>query len=506
MKRFGCPLVRLFAAPLARLTTLLSAPLAALPCALSVALSVATPLALLAAPAARAEYQPPYVPPFSACAPPEDRVGKLSVPRDAPFVFTLGRGPEGVDRWALLQELQSWTEMVCAQAGVPGAVVIEMGPEGGGSWNAYDDTNWIWWDDVIGGAGAVITDHGGHPDAWWRTEVADCVFNTSPSLGIQWHICAAPTDDPDDIDIGTVWGHELMHVLGADHSDPCDAANSIMAAYSRVCCEDAHGPLAWDQIYLDLLHLRLDLDLGEDTNSYPNTPTYLGPLMCLETGAYDGFGLHDVYLYVMDHDHYSLQLNYDPTGAWLFHVFVDVGENVHSTIKFTVDAESGPEPAQTEYAIYNHPGEVFVDLTGDSGRFFEVRLHELGHWGTEHGVYLVYFELYGAVQGIDGPGGMYGPGSGPGGGNGPATGSGGWAASDPAATQSGPRIYQVFDIEGRLLYQEIAPNLAALRTSRHMRQALGGHAQGTLLWRAVSPSDGRPLARGKLLHLKGAYE
>lgn len=445
---------------------------------------------------ARPAYQPPYVPPFSATAPPEHRVGKLSIPRESPFVFTLGRGPAGIDRWALLQELQSWTEMICVQAGVPGAVVIEMGPEGGGSWNAYDDTNWIWWDDVIGGAGAVITDHGGHPDAWWRAQVADCVFNTSPSLDIQWRLCTAPSDDPRDVDIGTVWGHELMHVLGADHSDPCEAACSIMAAYSRVCCDDAHGPLVWDQTYLDLLHLHLGADLGEDTNSYPLAPTYLGPLICLETGAYDGFGLHDVYLYVMDHDHYSLQLNYDPAGAWIFHVYVDVGENVHSTIKFTVDAESGPEPSQTEYAIYDHPGEVYLDLTGASGRFFDVRLHELGHWGTEHGMYLVYFELYGAVQAVEGPGGGWVPGSG----------NGDWTASNAAAGHAGARVYQVFDIQGRLIHQERSRSISALRASPRLREVLAGRGQGTLLWRAVSLTDGRSLAQGKFLHLKGVQE
>jgi hypothetical protein len=453
---------------------------------------LAAMLLLTAAPSAG--HQPPHVPPFTANAPQEDRVGKLSIPRNAPFVFTLGRGPEGVDRCELLQELQLWTDMICGQARIPGLVTIELGSPEGGSWNALDGINWIWWDEVVGDVGAMITDHGGHEDAWWRAEVADCVFNTWEGLSINWRICNGPTSDSHDIDIGTVWGHELMHILGADHAVPCDANNSIMAENARVCCEDAFGPLPWDQIYLDRLHLHLLSDIGEDGNSYPATPLYLGPLACFEPGSYDGFGLYDSYLYIMDHDIYSLQLNYAAGYPWLFHVYVDVGESVDATIKLRVRPESGPEVTQTAYATYHHPGEVFVELTGPSGREFTVSLHELGHWGTEQGMYLVYFELFSAVQSIgesDGlPEGQFAAGENPGDGR----------------TAHGLRTFQAFDVEGRLVHQAQARTPYEFQRSPALMDRLARHPQGTLMWRSLDPQGGRERSRGKFLYLKGARQ
>ena len=47
----------------------------------------------------RAAYTPPYVPPFGPNAPSEDRMGKWGHPRSMPIVWTLGRGPDGIEAW-----------------------------------------------------------------------------------------------------------------------------------------------------------------------------------------------------------------------------------------------------------------------------------------------------------------------------------------------------------------------------------------------------------------------
>jgi len=387
----------------------------------------------------------------------------------------LGRTPEGIDRWLLLDELQYWTETICSESGVPGQIQIEMGADDGGSWNEWDDENWIWWDELPSGVGAMVTDWGGNDEGWWRVEKADCVFNTSDLAGpINWQICTQATDDPNDIDIGTVWGHELMHVLGADHSDPCEVDNSIMAAYSRVCCNDAFGPLAWDQTYLGLLNEHLPIDIGEDENSLPSSPMYQGPLTCFSPNYYDGIGLNDSFLEIMDHDYYSFQLNYDPQIIPEFHVWVGAGENIHPMIKFRVAPESGPEVPRTGYAYYGAPGEVFIGLEGASGREWTIHVWEINHWGTEHGQYQLYVELYALTQ-----------------------------EAPDAGPENAAKLFQAFDVQGRLLYEAAARDRHEFRYSAAFRETMARLSQGTILWRSASIENGRTISTGKFLYLKG---
>lgn len=426
----------------------------------------------------QAAYEPPYVPPFTPADPPEDRMGKWGFPRAMPVTWTLGRGPVGLDRWALFDALQNVCDEISARIGAPGLIQMEMGPEEGGVWSGTDGVNWVYWTPVEGDAGACVENWGGNPQAWWRTVTADCYFNTHPSLGpINWRLCTGPTSDEHDIDICSVWIHELMHTLGAAHSEPCDMNHSVMSYRAPVCCHAYGGALAWDQIYLDRLHRNLDWDYAEDGNSHADAPVYIGDLAY----AYSGLSVYDSYLYVMDHDFYCFGVYYDEQGPYhtTLSCEVDVGPNEHPTIKFTLRPQSGPETARTEYAYYNHPARVEVEPTGASGRLWEVHVRELDHWGTTDGQYYLTLELNYASQTAD---------------------------EGEAESAADGLLYRAYDLTGRLVYAARARSVREFRRQPGFQDRLARGAQGALFWRASRPEDRSDVARGRFICLRGGAQ
>jgi hypothetical protein len=422
-----------------------------------------------------ATYEPPYVPP-TPWSDQDSPWGTWGFPREDPVVFTLGTTPEDINRYELLAALRSAMDTICFHASIaPGSFEIVDGDPEGGSWVGDDGVNWIYWDDFYGDAAAEITNWNGDPHGWWRTTTCDCRFSTAPRWNIHWRLCSGETIDASDIDIPSVWMHEFMHSLGFLESDPQDCRFSIMYEHAPVRCDQYEGPRLWDIFSLDRLHLNMAFDTGEDANSYDNAHQYVGELSISENQSYNGFGITNSYLTILDHDFYEFRVDYDEQDPYpvVLRAWCSVDGNRDSVIRLQLCPESGPEPCGTGYAEYDSPGEVATGVEGASGRMWSIHVHDYYHWGTEMGPYLLYLELEHMSQG-----------------------------TEELAAARDPKIFQVFDVAGRLIHQAVAPDFPSYRSSLGLRQAVSSQPNGIVFWRARSLGTSG-FSSGRFVHLKG---